>query len=92
MDGIGSISGSMLGTVGLEVASSVNTEFSWKTVTKGKRSRKLVKRLNGCQKLAHKSPKRVGDFSGSDSDKVYIIIFIYFFFLRIFFVANHTTG
>lgn len=70
VDGIGPISGSMLGTVGLEVANSVNTELSWKTVTKGKRSRKQVARsLNGRPKLANKSPKRVGDFSGSDSDK-----------------------
>ncbi|KAL3521555.1 hypothetical protein ACH5RR_019704 [Cinchona calisaya] len=69
VDGIGPISRSMLGTVGLEVTKSINPELSWKTVTKGKRSRKSVPRTNGRVALGCKSPKRVGDFSGSDSDK-----------------------
>lgn len=34
VDGIGSISGSMLSTIGLEVVSSINLELSWKAVTK----------------------------------------------------------
>lgn len=34
VDGIGSISGSMLSTIGLEVATSINLELSWKAVTK----------------------------------------------------------
>ena len=69
VDGIGPLSRSMLGTVGLEVTNSINCELSWKTV-KGKRSRKSVARNNGRVALGNKSPKRVGDFSGSDSDKV----------------------
>lgn len=68
VDGIGPLSRSMLGTVGLEVTNSINCELSWKTV-KGKRSRKSVARNNGRVALGNKSPKRVGDFSGSDSDK-----------------------
>lgn len=76
VDGVGPISGTMLGTVGLEVTNSVNTELSWKTAAKGKRSRKPAARnSSGRPKLASKSPKRVGDFSGSDSDKVCNLIF-----------------
>ncbi|XP_060203705.1 uncharacterized protein LOC132631959 isoform X1 [Lycium barbarum] len=60
----------MLSTVGLEVAKSINPELSWKAVTKGRRSRKAVaRRLNEGVKVVNRSPKRVGDFSGSDSDK-----------------------
>lgn len=62
----------MLSSVGLEVMNSTNTELSWKSVTKGRRSKKSVARsLNSSVKAGNSiSPKRVGDFSGSDSDKV----------------------
>ncbi|PHT53266.1 hypothetical protein CQW23_07728 [Capsicum baccatum] len=71
VDGIRSISGNMLSTVSLEVAKSINPELSWKAVTKGRRSRKTVaRRVNGGMKVINRSPKRVGDFSGSDSDKI----------------------
>lgn len=61
----------MLSSVGLEVMNSTNTELSWKPVTKGRRSKKSVARsLNSSVKVGNSiSPKRVGDFSGSDSDK-----------------------
>ncbi|PIN26447.1 hypothetical protein CDL12_00797 [Handroanthus impetiginosus] len=61
----------MISSVGLEVMNSTNPELNWKTVTKGRRSRKSVARsLNGVAKVGNStSPKRVGDFSGSDSDK-----------------------
>ncbi|KAK4431454.1 hypothetical protein Salat_0907500 [Sesamum alatum] len=61
----------MLSSVGLEVMNSSNPELNWKTVTKGRRSRKSIARsLNGIAKVGNSaSPKRVGDFSGSDSDK-----------------------
>lgn len=62
----------MPSTVGLEVMSSTNPELSWKLVKKGRRSKKSVARsLNSAVKVGNStSPKRVGDFSGSDSDKV----------------------
>ncbi|MCD7469440.1 hypothetical protein HAX54_008487 [Datura stramonium] len=61
----------MISTVSLEVAKSINPELSWKAVTKGRRSRKAVaRRLNEGMKVINRSPKRVGDFSGSDSDKI----------------------
>ncbi|KAK6155665.1 hypothetical protein DH2020_009913 [Rehmannia glutinosa] len=58
-------------SVGLEVMNSMNPELNWNTVTKGRRSRKAIARsLNGVAKVGNStSPKRVGDFSGSDSDK-----------------------
>ncbi|KAL6509289.1 hypothetical protein OROGR_022599 [Orobanche gracilis] len=62
----------MHSSVGLEVMNSTNLELNWKTVTKGRRSRKSVaaRSLNGIAKVSSStSPKRVGDFSGSDSDK-----------------------
>lgn len=61
----------MLSSVGLEVMNSTNPELSWKSVTKGRRSKKSVARsLNSSVKVGNStSPKRVGDFSGSDSDK-----------------------
>ncbi|KAL9163281.1 hypothetical protein ABFS82_06G030500 [Erythranthe guttata] len=61
----------MLSSVGLEVMNSTNSELSWKTVTKGRRSKKPIARsLNSVSKVGKSvSPKRVGDFSGSDSDK-----------------------
>ncbi|XP_049393953.1 uncharacterized protein LOC125858275 isoform X1 [Solanum stenotomum] len=60
----------MLSTVSPKVAKSINPELSWKSVTKGRRSRRTVaRRLNEGVKVMNKSPKRVGDFSGSDSDK-----------------------
>ncbi|KAL6508398.1 hypothetical protein OROHE_021940 [Orobanche hederae] len=62
----------MLSSVSLEVMNSTNPELSWNTVTKGRRSRKSVaaRSLNGIAKVSNStSPKRVGDFSGSDSDK-----------------------
>lgn len=71
VDGIRSISGNMLSTVSLEVAKSINPELSWKAVTKGRRSRKTIaRRVNVGMKVINRSPKRVGDFSGSDSDKI----------------------
>lgn len=72
VDGIRSISGNMLSTVNMEVAKSINPELSWwKAVKKGRRSRNTVaRRLNEGMKVINRSPKRVGDFSGSDSDKV----------------------
>lgn len=70
VDGIGSISANMLSTVRLEVSNSINPELNWKKVTKGRRSRKPTGRsLNWGGKLKNQSPKRVGDFSGFDSDK-----------------------
>ncbi|XP_042037941.1 uncharacterized protein LOC121783832 isoform X1 [Salvia splendens] len=50
---------------------STNPELSWKPVTKGRRTQKSVARsLNSVVKAGNSiSPKRVGDFSGSDSDK-----------------------
>ncbi|CAN4085859.1 unnamed protein product [Withania somnifera] len=70
VDGIRSISGKMLNTVSLEVAKSRNPELNWKAVTKGRRSRKTVaRRFNEGMKVINRSPKRVGDFSSSDSDK-----------------------
>lgn len=62
----------MLSSLGLEVMNSTNPELNWKIVTKGRRSRKSVARsLNGGVKVGKSiSPKRVGDFSGSDYDKV----------------------
>lgn len=62
----------MLSTVNMEVAKSINPELSWwKAVKKGRRSRNTVaRRLNEGMKVINRSPKRVGDFSGSDSDKV----------------------
>ncbi|EYU25129.1 hypothetical protein MIMGU_mgv1a010884mg [Erythranthe guttata] len=62
----------MLSSVGLEVMNSTNSELSWKTVTKGRRSKKPIARsLNSVSKVGKSvSPKRVGDFSGSDSDKL----------------------
>ncbi|KAL1552851.1 hypothetical protein AAHA92_13599 [Salvia divinorum] len=61
----------MLSSVGLEVMNSTNPELSWKSVTKGRRTKKSVARsLNSFVKTGNStSPKRVGDFSGSDSDK-----------------------
>ncbi|KAH6804576.1 dentin sialophosphoprotein-like protein [Perilla frutescens var. frutescens] len=61
----------MLSSVGLEVMNSTNPELNWKSVTKGRRSKKSVARtLNSVVKVGNStSPKRVGDFSGSDSDK-----------------------
>ncbi|KAL8557238.1 hypothetical protein ACS0TY_004616 [Phlomoides rotata] len=61
----------MLSSAGLEVMNSTNPELNWKIVTKGRRSRKSVARsLNGGVKVGKSiSPKRVGDFSGSDCDK-----------------------
>lgn len=71
VDGIRSTSVNMISTVSLEVAKSINPELSWKAVTKGRRSRKAVaRRLNEGMKVINRSPKRVGDFSGSDSDKI----------------------
>lgn len=70
VDGIEPISANMISSVGLEVMNSTNSDLSWKTVTKGRRSRKSIARsLNGVANST--SPKRVGDFSGSDSDKVH---------------------
>lgn len=67
---MGSISGNMLNTVSPEVAKSIDLELSWKSVTKKRRSRRTVaRRLNEGMKM-NRSPKRVGDFSGSGSDKV----------------------
>lgn len=62
----------MLSTVNMEVAKSINPELSWwKAVKKGRRSRNTVaRRLNEGMKVINRSPKRVGDFSGSDSDKI----------------------
>nr|XP_004234464.1 uncharacterized protein LOC101247498 isoform X1 [Solanum lycopersicum]XP_010317642.1 uncharacterized protein LOC101247498 isoform X1 [Solanum lycopersicum] len=66
---MGSISGNMLNTVSPEVAKSIDLELSWKSVTKKRRSRRTVaRRLNEGMKM-NRSPKRVGDFSGSGSDK-----------------------
>ncbi|XP_051137987.1 uncharacterized protein LOC127256178 [Andrographis paniculata] len=61
----------MQGSVSLEVMNSTNPELNWKTVTKGRRSRKSTARsYYGISKTGNSiSPKRVGDFSGSDSDK-----------------------
>ncbi|CAN4087703.1 unnamed protein product [Withania somnifera] len=71
VDGLRSISGNMLSTVSMEVAKSINLELSWKAVTKGRRSRKTVaRRVNESMKVINRSPKSVGDFSGSDSDKI----------------------
>ncbi|KAL2540186.1 Uncharacterized protein Adt_01164 [Abeliophyllum distichum] len=70
VNGIEPVSESMLETVGPEVMNSTNPEFNWKTVTKGRRSKKPVARsLNGVAKVGNRSPKRVGNFSGSDSEK-----------------------
>ncbi|KAL3630632.1 hypothetical protein CASFOL_023616 [Castilleja foliolosa] len=62
----------MRSSVGLEAMNSIKPELNWKTVTKRKRTRKSVARkLNGIAKAGSStSPKRVGDFSGSDSDKI----------------------
>ncbi|KAL3834350.1 hypothetical protein ACJIZ3_009086 [Penstemon smallii] len=60
----------MLSTVGLEVMNAISPELNWKNVTKGRRTRKsIARRLSGVAKVNNTSPKRVGDFSGSDSDK-----------------------
>ncbi|KAL6541542.1 hypothetical protein OROGR_011028 [Orobanche gracilis] len=67
----------MLSSVGLEVMNSTNPELNWKTVTKGRRSRKSVaaRTLNGIAKVSNStSPKRVGDFSGSDSYKAVKVV------------------
>ncbi|KAL3837679.1 hypothetical protein ACJIZ3_022270 [Penstemon smallii] len=70
-DGIDPVSAKMPPTVGLEVMNSINPELNWKTVTKGKRSRNSIARksLNSDAKVGNSSPKSVGEFSGSDSDK-----------------------
>lgn len=62
----------MQGSVGLEVMNSTNPDVNWKAVTKGRRSKKPTARsFNGISKAGNSiSPNRVGDFSGSDSDKV----------------------
>ncbi|GFQ05834.1 hypothetical protein PHJA_002727500 [Phtheirospermum japonicum] len=72
VDGIKPISALMPSSVGLEAMNSIKPELNWKTVTKGRRTRKSVARnLNGVAKAGNTtSPKRVGDFSGSDSDKI----------------------
>lgn len=70
-DGIELVSDSMLETVGPEVMNSNIPELNWKTVTKGRRSKKpVVRNLKVVAKVGNTSPKRVGNFSGSDSDKV----------------------
>ncbi|CAA3003623.1 Hypothetical predicted protein [Olea europaea subsp. europaea] len=69
-DGIELVSDSMLETVGPEVMNSNIPELNWKTVTKGRRSKKpVVRNLKVVAKVGNTSPKRVGNFSGSDSDK-----------------------
>lgn len=73
----------MQGSVGLEVMNSTNPEVNWKTVTKGRRSRKSAARsFNAISKAGNSiSPNRVGDFSGSDSDKVFCRILISLLFV-----------
>lgn len=60
----------MVNTSGLESNSKI-PDLSWKVVTKGRRTRKPNSRnLNRGINLVNRSPKRVVDFSLSDSDKV----------------------
>lgn len=65
----------MVSPVGLEASNSISPELKWKKVTKGRRSRKPIGRSsNWGGKLKNQSPRRVGDFSGSDSDKLVEIL------------------
>lgn len=63
----------MRSAASLEIMNSISPELNWKSVTKGRRTRKAVARsFKSVSKEGIISPKRVGDFSGSDSDKVCI--------------------
>ncbi|RAL51429.1 hypothetical protein DM860_010931 [Cuscuta australis] len=65
----------MVSPVGLKESESISPELNWKKVTKGRRSRKPIGRSsNWGGKLKNQSPRRVGDFSGSDSDKLVEIL------------------
>ncbi|CAH9123515.1 unnamed protein product [Cuscuta epithymum] len=66
----------MLRAVGLEASNSTisSPELNWMKVTKGRRSSKPIGRSsNWGGKLNSQSPRRVGDFSSSDSDKLFHI-------------------
>ncbi|CAH9069885.1 unnamed protein product [Cuscuta europaea] len=66
----------MLRAVSLEASNSTisSPELNWMKVTKGRRSSKPIGRSsNWGGKLNSQSPRRVGDFSSSDSDKLFHI-------------------
>ncbi|EPS60694.1 hypothetical protein M569_14109 [Genlisea aurea] len=62
----------MIGDMGLHVTNSNNQKLKWKPVKKGRSSRKsLGRRWNSASKLCDfSSPRRDGEYSGSDNDKV----------------------
>ena len=76
VNGIGSPSTSMMGTVGLELTNFINPELTWKTVAKGNRSasRRSRKPKSKNSKMsadqADKGPRNTDNSSVSESEKV----------------------
>ncbi|MBA0750143.1 hypothetical protein Gogos_004000, partial [Gossypium gossypioides] len=76
VDGIGSVSSGMMSTVGLELTSFIDPDWTWKTVSKRnrsttRRSRKLVAdSLTFGKGLADKNARTLEDVSVSESEKV----------------------
>ncbi|CAK9176893.1 unnamed protein product [Ilex paraguariensis] len=73
VNGIGPAS--MLSKVGVELTNFIDPDLSWKTLTRGRRSRKPAGRsFNVGAKLGNKSPKRVWGSSVSESEKLGVAI------------------
>ncbi|CAK9185063.1 unnamed protein product [Ilex paraguariensis] len=72
----GPVSASMLSTVGLELKNFIDPDLSWKTLTKGRRSRKPAagRSFNVGAKLGNKSAKRVWGSSVSESEKLCVAV------------------
>ena len=92
VNGIGSPSASMMGTVGLELTNFINPELTWKTVAKGNRSasRRSRKPASRNSKMgagqADKSPKKTENGSVSESEKVaFAYLLVHFHFLKLFY-------
>ncbi|KAA8522435.1 hypothetical protein F0562_013204 [Nyssa sinensis] len=79
VDGRGSASSSMLSTVGLELSSLINSELTWKKVSKGNRSsarraRKSVEKTSKASgELVNKDSKEV-DMPVSESEKLGVTV------------------
>lgn len=82
VDGIGSVSSGMMSTVGLELTSFIDPDWTWKTVSKRnrsatRRSRKLVANsLTLGKRLADKNARTLEDVTVSESEKVKLHSFV----------------
>ncbi|KAF8379557.1 hypothetical protein HHK36_028997 [Tetracentron sinense] len=80
VDRRGSLSGSMLSTVGLELTSLINPDLTWKTVSKGNRSasrrarKPVIRSLKESRELVDKGPERVDEMPVSESEKLGVTI------------------